>query len=159
MNSFARGMNWDLPLMSQTKVKMIKNGKRRRKKSYSPTRKTCFCGTVWGGGKRRSLSYDSETKPEGKLASAMQFMLLIRTVLASWTADLTEKEHFGQRWTDLQAVAACWTALIQQAALPKACILITAPGTNANTTSKEEETSISLFGGGRTTPKPKVISL
>lgn len=78
----------------------------------------------------------------------MQFLLFIRIAFASWIADLTENEHFRMRWTDLQAMAMCWTALAQQAALLKACMWVTVEAVSAETQNQQRESTFHSTGAG-----------
>lgn len=94
------------------------------------TRKTFFWGTVRGEERK---SPGSENKPE-ELPQQCNLCCLSGSCLP---ADLTEKEHFGMSWTDLQAMAMCQTVLIQQAPLLKACTWITVEAISANTQKQQ----------------------
>lgn len=92
--------------------------------------------------------YGLRNKRKEIVASAMQFLLFIRIAFASWIADLTENEHFRMRWTDLQAMAMCWTALAQQAALLKACMWVTVEAVSAETQNQQRESTFHSTGAG-----------
>lgn len=78
----------------------------------------------------------------------MQFLLFIRIVFVSWIADLTENEHFRMRRTDLQAMAMCWTVLVQQAAFLKTCTWVMVEAVSADTQNQQMESTYSTGEGG-----------
>lgn len=152
MTCFTRVVNWDVHLISWIKAEIIQNGKRkRRKNSYSLNnihqKKKFFWSILWGG-KLRFPGYGLRNKPKDRVNSAMQLLLFIRVAFASWIADLTENEHFRMSQTDLQAMAMCWTVLIQQAALLKTCTWVTVEAVSADTQNQQMESTYHSTGDG-----------
>lgn len=137
---------------------MGRKKRRRMKKSYSlnnSNQKNFFWSIVWGG-KRRFPGYGSRNKPKERVASAMQFLLFIRIVFASWIADLTENEHFRTSRTDLQARAMCWTALRKQAALLKTCTWVMVEAVRADIKTAKRKHISCCWRGGRKPSNNKI---
>lgn len=78
----------------------------------------------------------------------MQFLLFIRIAFTNWIDDLTENEHFRMRQADLQAMAMCWTALVQQAALLKTCTWVMVEAVSADTQNQQIESTYHSTGEG-----------